>query len=107
MPQRTPTRHLARRDGLRRKCVNDLTGSHDRRSTGDDEKELPFYRYRHILRPGISGGAQVNQRHVAQVDEVLWKLHYDFYYIKHFTPWLDLLIVFRTFHTVLTGFGSK
>jgi len=38
---------------------------------------------------------------------VLWKLHYDFYYIKHFTPWLDLLIVFRTFHTVLTGFGSK
>ena len=44
------------------------------------EKELPFYRYRHIVRPGISGWAQVNQGHVADVDEVLEKLHYDFYY---------------------------
>jgi len=71
------------------------------------EKELPFYRYRHIVRPGITGWAQVNQGHVANVDEVLWKLHYDFYYIKNFTPWLDMLIAFRTVHTVLTGFGSR
>lgn len=71
------------------------------------ERELPFYRYRHIVRPGISGWAQVNQGHVVEVDEVLWKLHFDFYYIKHFTPWLDLLIVFRTLNTVFTGFGSK
>ena len=71
------------------------------------ERELPFYRYRHIVRPGISGWAQVNQGHVSGVDEVLWKLHYDFYYIKNLTPWLDLLIMFRTMSTVLTGFGSK
>ena len=71
------------------------------------EKELPFYRYRHIVRPGISGWAQVNQGHVAEVDDVLWKLHFDFYYIKYFTPWLDLLIVFRTLNTVFTGFGAK
>ena len=71
------------------------------------ERELPFYRYRHIVRPGITGWAQVNQGHVAEVDEVLWKLHFDFYYIKYFTPWLDLLIVFRTVNTILTGFGSK
>ena len=71
------------------------------------ERELPFYRYRHIVRPGITGWAQVNQGHVAEVDEVLWKLHYDFYYIKNFTPWLDLLIAFRTVHTILTGFGSR
>lgn len=71
------------------------------------ERELPFYRYRHIVRPGISGWAQVNQGHVAEVDEVLWKLHFDFYYIKYFTPWLDLLIVFRTLNTVFTGFGAK
>lgn len=71
------------------------------------ERELPFYRYRHIVRPGISGWAQVNQGHVANVDEVLWKLHYDFYYIKNFTPWLDMLIAFRTIHTVFTGFGSR
>ena len=71
------------------------------------ERELAFYRYRHIVRPGITGWAQVNQGHVAEVDEVLWKLHFDFYYIKNFTPWLDLLIVFRTVNTILTGFGSK
>lgn len=71
------------------------------------EKELPFYRYRHIVRPGISGWAQVMQGHVAAPDEVLEKLHYDFYYIKHFSPWLDLLIVLKTIRTVLTGFGAR
>lgn len=71
------------------------------------ESELPFYRYRHVVRPGISGWAQVNQGHVAEVDQVLEKLHYDFFYIKHFSMWLDLLIVFRTVMTVLTGFGAR
>ncbi|MDX5493955.1 MAG: sugar transferase, partial [Alphaproteobacteria bacterium] len=71
------------------------------------EKELPFYRYRHIVRPGISGWAQVMQGHVAAPDEVLEKLHYDFYYIKNFSPWLDILIVLKTIRTVLTGAGSK
>jgi lipopolysaccharide/colanic/teichoic acid biosynthesis glycosyltransferase len=71
------------------------------------EAELPFYRYRHIVRPGITGWAQVKQGHVADVDEVLWKLHYDFYYIKNFSFWLDLLIVAGTIRTILTGFGSR
>ena len=71
------------------------------------EKELPFYRYRHIVRPGISGWAQVNQGHVVQVDDVLEKLHYDFYYIKNFSPWLDALILLRTIKTMLTGFGAR
>ncbi|MER9579487.1 sugar transferase [Mesorhizobium sp. M0142] len=71
------------------------------------EAELPFYRYRHIVRPGITGWAQVNQGHVAAVDDVLEKLHYDFYYIKNFSPWLDVLIVFRTVRTMLTGFGAR
>jgi lipopolysaccharide/colanic/teichoic acid biosynthesis glycosyltransferase len=71
------------------------------------EAELPFYRYRHIVRPGITGWAQVNQGHVAAVKEVLEKLHYDFYYIKNFSPWLDMLIVFRTIRTMLTGFGAR
>jgi lipopolysaccharide/colanic/teichoic acid biosynthesis glycosyltransferase len=71
------------------------------------EAELPFYRYRHIVKPGITGWAQVNQGHVAEVDHVLWKLHYDFYYIKNFSPWLDILIVFLTLKTVLTGHGSR
>lgn len=71
------------------------------------EKELPFYRYRHIVRPGISGWAQVMQGHVAAPDEVLEKLHYDFYYIKNFSLWLDLLIVLKTIRTMLTGFGAR
>jgi lipopolysaccharide/colanic/teichoic acid biosynthesis glycosyltransferase len=71
------------------------------------ESELPFYRYRHIVRPGLTGWAQVNQGHVADVADVLWKLHYDFYYIRHFSVWLDLLIVGRTVRTVLSGFGHK
>jgi lipopolysaccharide/colanic/teichoic acid biosynthesis glycosyltransferase len=69
--------------------------------------EIPFYRYRHVVKPGISGWAQVNQGHVAEVDEVHRKLQYDFYYIKYFSPWLDLLILLRTIKTVLTGFGSR
>jgi lipopolysaccharide/colanic/teichoic acid biosynthesis glycosyltransferase len=69
--------------------------------------ELPYYRYRHVVKPGISGWAQVNQGHVAQVDEVNRKLQYDFYYIKYFSPWLDLLILFRTIKTMLNGFGAR
>jgi lipopolysaccharide/colanic/teichoic acid biosynthesis glycosyltransferase len=69
--------------------------------------ELPFYRYRHVVKPGISGWAKVNQGHVADVDEVHRKLQYDFYYIKYFSPWLDLLIFLRTIKTMLTGFGYK
>jgi len=69
--------------------------------------EIPFYRYRHVVKPGISGWAQVNQGHVAEVNEVHRKLQYDFYYIKYFSPWLDVLIFFRTIKTMLTGFGSR
>ncbi|WP_181169524.1 sugar transferase [Mesorhizobium sp. B2-4-4] len=71
------------------------------------EAELPFYRYRHIVRPGVSGWAQVNQGHVAAVDDVMEKLHYDFYYIKNFSPWLDVLITLRTIKTMITGHGAR
>ena len=69
--------------------------------------EIPFYRYRHVVKPGISGWAQVNQGHVAEVDQVHQKLNFDFYYIKYFSPWLDVLIVFRTVKTMLSGFGAR
>ena len=68
---------------------------------------MPFYAYRHIVRPGITGWAQVNQGHVAGLDDVHVKLHYDFYYIKFFSSWLDLLIALRTIGIMLTGFGAK
>ena len=44
---------------------------------------------------------------VADVKDIHAKFHYDFYYIKYFSPWLDLLILFRTIKTMLTGFGSR
>jgi lipopolysaccharide/colanic/teichoic acid biosynthesis glycosyltransferase len=59
------------------------------------------------VKPGISGWAQVNQGHVAAVDDVNRKLQFDFYYIKYFSPWLDALILVKTIRTILTGFGSK
>lgn len=71
------------------------------------EAEIPFYRYRHIVRPGITGWAQVNQGHVVEITDVTSKLHYDFYYIKNFGYWIDALIVARTIKTMLTGFGAK
>lgn len=69
--------------------------------------DIPFYRYRHVVKPGISGWAQVNQGHVAAVNEVYEKLQFDFFYLKYFSPWLDTLVLFRTIKTMLTGFGSK
>lgn len=71
------------------------------------EAELPFYRYRHILRPGITGWAQINQGHVTEIDEVLEKLHYDFFYIKNFSAWLDILIILKTIKIMITGFGAR
>ena len=71
------------------------------------ERELPFYAYRHIVRPGITGWAQINQGHVAELDDVLVKLHYDFFYIKNFSAWMDILITLRTIVIMSTGFGSK
>ena len=71
------------------------------------EQEIPFYSYRHIVRPGISGWAQVNQGHVADLASVHSKLNYDFYYIKNFSGWLDLLILLKTVGTVISGFGAK
>ncbi|MEL6751992.1 MAG: sugar transferase [Pseudomonadota bacterium] len=71
------------------------------------ETALPFYRYRHIVRPGITGWAQVNQGHVTEAGEVLDKLHYDFFYIKHLSPWLDFLIVLRTLRVLAYGTGAR
>ena len=71
------------------------------------ESQLPFYQYRHIVPPGITGWAQVNQGHVTDPSDVLDKLHYDFFYIKNFSLWLDVLIVLKTIRTMLTGFGAR
>lgn len=71
------------------------------------EGELPFYSYRHIVRPGITGWAQVNQGHVVDVEDVNAKLRFDFYYVKNISMWLDFLIVLKTFRVIFTGWGAK
>jgi lipopolysaccharide/colanic/teichoic acid biosynthesis glycosyltransferase len=71
------------------------------------EDEIPFYVYRHLVRPGITGWAQVNQGNVAEIEAVTTKLHYDFYYLKHFSPWLDLIIAAKTIRIIATGYGSR
>ena len=71
------------------------------------ERELAFYSYRHIVRPGIAGWAQVQQGNVAKPELAKYKLHFDFYYIKNFSPWLDVVIAVMTIRTILTGFGAR
>ncbi len=68
---------------------------------------IPFYRYRHIVKPGISGWAQVMQGYASDEDETKLKLEYDFFYIKNFSLTLDLLIVIKTIQTMVTGFGAR
>lgn len=71
------------------------------------EKEIPFYSYRHVVRPGITGWAQVTQGYVAGTDETRLKIEHDFYYIKHCSLAFDLLILLRTVKTILGGFGAR
>ena len=68
---------------------------------------IPFYRYRHVVRPGITGWAQVNQGHVTSVDDADIKLQYDFFYVKNVSLWLDILVLLRTVRIVLTGHGAR
>lgn len=70
------------------------------------EQQIPFYTYRQILKPGISGWAQVMQGE-GHVENIQTKLEYDFYYIKNFSFTLDFLIVIKTIQTMLTGFGAR
>lgn len=71
------------------------------------EVDVPFFSYRHVVRPGISGWAQVEQGYAAEVKGMKRKLQYDFYYIKHVSLWLDVLIALKTVRILFTGFGSR
>ncbi|HBV76731.1 MAG TPA: UDP-glucose lipid carrier transferase [Vibrio sp.] len=71
------------------------------------EQEIPFYGYRHMVKPGITGWAQTVQGYTDDVDSTREKLAHDLYYIKHLSIWLDINIVFKTIKTMMTGFGAK
>lgn len=71
------------------------------------EAEVPYYGYRHIVKPGITGWAQVSHGYSSDVESTKEKVEHDFYYIKHISFWLDTLIILRTMKTIITGFGAK
>jgi len=75
------------------------------RLVADYEKQIPCYHFRHLVRPGITGWAQVNYPYGASIDDTLRKLEYDLYYIRHFSFSLDASIVLKTIHVMLFGKG--
>lgn len=71
------------------------------------EETIPFYAYRHLVRPGITGWAQINCGYANTQAETVEKLTYDLYYVKHMSPWLDFRILGDSLWTVLTGRGAR
>jgi sugar transferase (PEP-CTERM system associated) len=73
----------------------------------DLEEQLPFYAERHMVKPGITGWAQVNYPYGASIEDSRHKLEYDLYYAKNYTPFLDLLIILQTLRVVLWREGAR
>lgn len=71
------------------------------------QETIPFYGTRHLIRPGVTGWAQVNYGYADDEADTVEKLTYDLYYVKHASLWLDLQILGRSIWTVLTGFGAR
>ena len=69
------------------------------------EKQIPYYQIRHIIKPGLTGWAQVNFRYGASIEDSIEKLQYELYYIKHRSFILDLSIILKTIKIVLKGGG--
>ena len=73
----------------------------------DLEQQLPFYAERHMVKPGITGWAQINYPYGASIEDSRHKLEYDLYYAKNYTPFLDLLILLQTLRVVLWHEGAR
>lgn len=65
------------------------------------EKEIPYYNERHLVRPGITGWAQVNYPYGENAEDAKQKLMYDLYYIKHWSVWLEIKTILKTITVVL------
>ena len=66
-------------------------------------KVLPYYAERHLVKPGITGWAQISFRYGASIEDARRKLQYDLYYLKHMSLELDVMILFRTIGTFVRG----
>jgi lipopolysaccharide/colanic/teichoic acid biosynthesis glycosyltransferase len=68
--------------------------------------KIPFYHLRHLVKPGITGWAQINYPYGQNAEDALQKLTYDLYYIRHYSLRLDAMIVLKTLHVMLWGKGQ-
>ena len=73
----------------------------------DLEDHLPYYAERHMVKPGITGWAQINYPYGASIEDSRHKLEYDLYYAKNYTPFLDLLILLQTLRVILWPEGAR
>ncbi|HEX8420293.1 MAG TPA: TIGR03013 family XrtA/PEP-CTERM system glycosyltransferase, partial [Sphingomonas sp.] len=71
------------------------------------EQHLPYYAERHMVKPGITGWAQINYPYGASIDDARNKLEYDLYYAKNYSPFLDMLILLQTLRVVLWPVGAR
>ena len=75
------------------------------RLVNDYEQQIPCYHFRHLVKPGITGWAQVSYHYGENVEDTLRKLEYDLYYIRYFSFVLDASIILKTIHLMLFGKG--
>jgi len=75
--------------------------------TDDLEKKIPFYSERFIVKPGITGWAQISYSYGSNMDDAIEKLNYDLFYIKNLSIIMDMVILLRTAKTVLLGRGAR
>ncbi len=71
------------------------------------ETHLPYYAERHMVKPGITGWAQINYPYGASIEDARHKLEYDLYYAKNYSPFLDMLILLQTLRVVLWPTGAR
>ncbi|HTY09648.1 MAG TPA: sugar transferase [Bacteroidota bacterium] len=69
------------------------------------EQKIEYYHFRHLVKPGITGWAQVNYSYGENIDDTITKLQYDLYYISHYSLLLDVDIMLKTIHIMLFGKG--
>jgi sugar transferase (PEP-CTERM system associated) len=70
-------------------------------------EQIPYYRQRHCVKPGITGWAQINHKYGDTIEDTITKLEYDLYYIKNISPSLDAYIVFHTLKTIVLARGAQ
>ena len=69
--------------------------------------QLPFFQERHMVKPGITGWAQVNYPYGASLEDARHKLEYDLYYAKNYTPFLDIVIILQTLRVIIWSDGAR